>query len=271
MKHGKVIVITSGKGGVGKTTSTAAIGAALAQRGFFVCLVDFDIGLRNLDLATGTESKITHDLVHVLKGVSKLSEALVSVGDCGSLYLLPASQTSDKTALTLDGIEQLLDELKQRFDFVLCDSPAGIEQGACHAMHFADEAIIVTNPEVSSIRDSDRIIGLLTAKTRNAIQGVNLPAHVLVTRYCQNRAARGDMLETDDIASILALPVLGVIPESPDVLKSSNRGVPITKTETSAANAYLQATARLLGEPKCSVTPVKRRTLWRRIFGSKAA
>lgn len=272
MESGKVIVITSGKGGVGKTTSTAAIGAALAERGFYVCMVDFDIGLRNLDLATGTESKVVHDIVHVLKGVSTLSDALVSVGDSDFLYLLPASQTSDKDVLTHDGVKSVLADLKQRFDFVLCDSPAGIEQGACHAMHFADEAIVVANPEISSVRDADRIIGLLSAKTRNAIQGVDLPAHILVTRHCQSRAALGDMLGPEDIASILALPILGVIPESPDVLRASNRGIPITKTESSAATAYMQSTAKLLGEPvPMMATQAKPIPLWRRFFGRKAA
>ncbi len=211
---GKVVVVTSGKGGVGKTTSTAALGGVLAQTGKKVVLIDFDVGLRNLDLVMGAERRVVFDLVNVTQGVAKLSQALIRDKRVESLFLLPASQTRDKDALTEEGVANVIGKLREKFDYVLCDSPAGIERGAQLAMRFADEAIIVTNPEVSSVRDSDRIIGLLDSKTLKAEQGEDVTKHVLVTRYDTARAARGEMLSIDDVLEILSVPLLGIIPEN---------------------------------------------------------
>ena len=224
----KVLVVTSGKGGVGKTTSTAALGAALAQSGQKVAVVDFDVGLRNLDLVMGAERRVVYDLINVVQGVAKLSQALIRDKRIETLYLLPASQTRDKDALTEEGVARVIDELRDRFDWVICDSPAGIERGATLAMRFADTAVVVTNPEVSSVRDSDRIIGLLDSKTDRAEKGERIDKHILITRYDAARAARGEMLNIEDVLEILSLPLLGIIPESEAVLRASNVGSPVT-------------------------------------------
>src|ERR671939_334255 len=191
----KVVVVTSGKGGVGKTTSTAALGAALARSGNKVVVVDFDVGLRNLDLVMGAERRVVFDLINVVQGVAKLPQALIKDKRLDNLWLLPASQTRDKDALTEEGVARVIKELRSRFDWVICDSPAGIERGATLAMRFADTAIIVTNPEVSSVRDSDRIIGLLDSKTELAEKGERIEKHILITRYDARRAERGEMLK----------------------------------------------------------------------------
>src|SRR6188768_2557198 len=190
----KVVVVTSGKGGVGKTTTTAAIGAALAQMGQKVVIVDFDVGLRNLDLVMGAERRVVYDLINVIQGDAKLSQALIRDKRLETLFLLPASQTRDKDNLTAEGVERVINDLKRHFDWIICDSPAGIERGATLAMRHADMAVIVTNPEVSSVRDSDRIIGLLDAKTEKAERGERVEKHLLLTRYDALRAERGDML-----------------------------------------------------------------------------
>ena len=225
---GKVIVVTSGKGGVGKTTSTAALGAALAQSGEKIVVVDFDVGLRNLDLVMGAERRVVYDLVNVIQGDAKLTQALIRDKRLETLYLLPASQTRDKDNLTPEGVETVIDELKKSFDWIICDSPAGIERGATLAMRHADIAVVVTNPEVSSVRDSDRIIGLLDSKTLKAESGERMEKHLLLTRYDPTRAERGDMLKVDDVLEILSIPLLGIIPESMDVLRASNLGSPVT-------------------------------------------
>src|SRR6476646_8565439 len=209
----KVIVVTSGKGGVGKTTSTAALGAALAQAGQKVAVVDFDVGLRNLDLVMGAERRVVFDLINVVQGVAKLSQALIRDKRLETLWLLPASQTRDKDALTDEGVEGVIKELRDKFDWVICDSPAGIERGAILAMRFADTAVIVTNPEVSSVRDSDRIIGMLDSKTAKAEKGERIEKHLLITRYDAVRAGKGEMLSIEDVLEILSLPLLGVVPE----------------------------------------------------------
>ncbi|MDI2112336.1 septum site-determining protein MinD [Commensalibacter nepenthis] len=251
----KVIVVTSGKGGVGKTTSTAAIGAALAQTGQNVVVIDFDVGLRNLDLVMGAERRVVFDFVNVIQGEAALSQALIKDKRVETLYILAASQTRDKDALTEEGVGKVIAELKEKFDWIICDSPAGIERGAKMAMHFADEAIIITNPEVSSVRDSDRIIGILDSTTDKAQRGEKIPKHLLITRYAASRASRGDMLNTDDILEILSIPLIGIIPESEDVLKASNLGSPITLSapNSPAARAYSEAVKRLQGE-KIEVT-----------------
>src|SRR5213076_2943199 len=246
----KVLVVTSGKGGVGKTTSTAALGVALAQAGQTVVVVDFDVGLRNLDLVMGAERRVVFDLINVVQGVAKLPQALIRDKRLENLWLLPASQTRDKDALTEEGVGKVIDDLRGRFDWVICDSPAGIERGASMAMRFADEAVIVTNPEVSSVRDSDRIIGMLDSKTVKAEKGERVEKHVLITRYDPARAARGEMLSIDDVLEILSIPLLGIIPESEDVLRASNVGSPVTLNSPASppARAYFEAARRLKGE-----------------------
>lgn len=269
----KVVVVTSGKGGVGKTTSTAALGAALAQTGKRVALIDFDVGLRNLDLVMGAERRVVFDLVNVTQGVAKLSQALIRDKRLDTLFLLPASQTRDKDALTEEGVAQVIGKLREKFDYVLCDSPAGIERGAQLAMRFADEAVIVTNPEVSSVRDADRIIGLLDSKTLKAEQGESVIKHILVTRFDAARAARGEMLSIDDVLEILSTPLLGIIPENQAVLRASNVGSPVTLNEptNAAARAYIDAARRLQGEELPVVLPVEKRGLLNRLLGRRVA
>ncbi|MDP3254781.1 MAG: septum site-determining protein MinD [Bosea sp. (in: a-proteobacteria)] len=270
---GKVIVVTSGKGGVGKTTSSAALGAALAKGGEKVVVVDFDVGLRNLDLVMGAERRVVYDLVNVIQGEAKLTQALIRDKRVETLYLLPASQTRDKDNLTAEGVEKVIGALKSVFDWVICDSPAGIERGATLAMRHADIAIVVTNPEVSSVRDSDRIIGLLDSKTLRAEQGEHMEKHLLLTRYDPVRAERGDMLKVDDVLEILSIPLLGIIPESMDVLRASNLGSPVTLADDRSAPsiAYFEAARRLQGENLPVMVPGEKRGFFGKIFGRKAA
>lgn len=246
----RIIVVTSGKGGVGKTTSSAAIGTALALRGHKTVIIDFDVGLRNLDLIMGCERRVVYDFVNVIHQEATLNQALIKDKRVEGLYLLPASQTRDKDALTQEGVERILNELAKDFQFIVCDSPAGIERGALLAMYFADEAVIVTNPEVSSVRDSDRMLGVLASKSRRAEQGKEpIKEHLLLTRYAPERVERGEMLSVGDVQEILSIPLLGVIPESKAVLKASNSGTPVSlDAESDAGQAYLDAVARLLGE-----------------------
>lgn len=246
----KIIVITSGKGGVGKTTTSASFAVGLANRGFKTVVVDFDIGLRNLDLIMGCERRVVYDFVNVIRGEANLNQALIRDKHVKDLYVLPASQTRDKDALTLEGVGNVLEELGKTFDYIVCDSPAGIERGAQLAMYFADSAIVVTNPEVSSVRDSDRMLGLLASKTKRAEEGREpITEHLLLTRYSPKRVANGDMLSLSDVNEILSIPLLGVIPESQAVLRASNSGVPvILDDKTDAGQAYADAVARFLGE-----------------------
>ncbi|MFP5078053.1 septum site-determining protein MinD [Rhizobium sp. YIM 134829] len=270
---GKVIVVTSGKGGVGKTTSTAALGAALAQRGEKVAVVDFDVGLRNLDLVMGAERRVVYDLINVIQGDAKLPQALIRDKRVDTLFLLPASQTRDKDNLTQDGVERVIGELKEHFDWIICDSPAGIERGATLAMRHADVAVVVTNPEVSSVRDSDRIIGLLDSKTMKAERGERMEKHLLLTRFDQARAERGDMLKVEDVLEILSIPLLGIIPESMDVLRASNLGAPVTVADARCAPsmAYFEAARRLAGETLPVTIPGEKRSLLGKIFARRAA
>ncbi|MEC8902140.1 MAG: septum site-determining protein MinD, partial [Pseudomonadota bacterium] len=246
----KIIVVTSGKGGVGKTTSAAAISTGLALRGKKTVVIDFDVGLRNRDLIMGCERRVVYDLVNVIQGEAGLNQALIRDKRVENLFILPASQTRDKDALTQEGVEKVLEQLKGDFDYILCDSPAGIERGAQLAMYYADEAIVVTNPEVSSVRDSDRILGLLGSKTQRAEQSLDpVKEHLLITRYNPARVTSGDMLTLDDIREILAIDLLGLIPESEAVLRASNQGVPVTHDASSdAGQAYTDTVSRLLGE-----------------------
>ncbi|GAN53586.1 septum site-determining protein MinD [Tanticharoenia sakaeratensis] len=269
----KVLVVTSGKGGVGKTTSTAALGAALAQSGQNVVVVDFDVGLRNLDLVMGAERRVVFDLINVVQGDAKLAQALIRDKRCETLSILPASQTRDKDALTADGVARVMDELREKFDWVVCDSPAGIERGAQLAMYHADQAVVVTNPEVSSVRDSDRIIGLLDSTTERAKRGEKMEKHLLLTRYDPARAARGEMLRTEDVLEILSIPLLGIIPESEDVLRASNIGSPVTLAhpDSAPARAYFEAARRLEGEKIDVSVPVEKRGLFDWLFKKRVA
>ncbi|MFN3075981.1 MAG: septum site-determining protein MinD [Alphaproteobacteria bacterium] len=245
-----IIVVTSGKGGVGKTTSAASLATGLALKGKKTVVIDFDVGLRNLDLIMGCERRVVFDFINVIHGEAKLHQALIKDKRTDNLYVLPTSQTRDKDALTRDGVEKVMNQLSEEFDSIICDSPAGIESGALMAMYFADEAIVVTNPEVSSVRDSDRILGLLASKTRRAEQNREpVRQHLLLTRYDLARVNRGEMLKVEDVLEILAIPLLGIIPESEAVLKASNTGVPVIADMKSAAGkAYAEAVSRLCGE-----------------------
>ncbi len=246
----KIIVVTSGKGGVGKTTTSAAIGTGLALKGFKTVIIDFDVGLRNLDLIMGCERRVVYDFVNLINGESNINQTLIKDKRCEQLYILPASQTRDKDALTQDGVERILEELKEKFDYIICDSPAGIEKGAQMALYFADEAVVVTNPEVSSVRDSDRILGILQSKSKRAESGEEpVKEHLLLTRYSPKRVKEGEMLSVSDVQDILAIPLVGVIPESEAVLKASNQGMPVVFDQQAAAGlAYMDAIGRLLGE-----------------------
>jgi septum site-determining protein MinD len=273
IKMAKVLVVTSGKGGVGKTTSTAALGAALAQAGQSVVVIDFDVGLRNLDLVMGAERRVVFDLINVVQGVAKLPQALIRDKRVDSLWLLPASQTRDKEALTEDGVGRVIADLKVKFDWVICDSPAGIERGATIAMRFADTAVIVTNPEVSSVRDSDRIIGLLDSKTEKAEKGQRIDKHILITRYDPARATRGEMLGIEDVLEILSTPLIGIIPESEEVLRASNLGAPITVCgrESAVSRAYFDAARRINGEWIKMKIPSDNKNLFTKLLGRRAA
>ncbi|MDO6462416.1 septum site-determining protein MinD [Granulosicoccaceae sp. 1_MG-2023] len=249
----KIIVVTSGKGGVGKTTTSASIATGLAQRGFKTCVIDFDVGLRNLDLIMGCERRVVYDLVNLVNQEASLQQTLIKDKRVDNLYILPASQTRDKDALTIEGVARVIHKLKQNeFDYIICDSPAGIEKGAKMALYFADEAIITTNPEVSSVRDSDRILGILQSESRRAkMDEEPVKEHLLITRYNPNRVQEGQMLSVDDIVDLLAIPLLGIIPESQAVLEASNAGKPvILDDESNAGQAYNDAIARLLGEER---------------------
>jgi septum site-determining protein MinD len=247
-----IIVVTSGKGGVGKTTTSASFATGLALRGHKTAVVDFDVGLRNLDLIMGCERRVVFDFVNVINGEASLKQALIKDKHVDKLSILAASQTRDKDALSQEGVERVLNELAKDFDYIVCDSPAGIEKGAFLAMYFADEALVVTNPEVSSVRDSDRVLGILSSKARKAEKGEGkVKEHLVLTRYNPARVAKGEMLSIDDVKEILAIPLLGVVPESTSVLTCSNSGVPVIQDKGSeAGQAYEDLVARFLGEER---------------------
>lgn len=267
----KVVVVTSGKGGVGKTTTSAAFAAGLATRGYKTVVIDFDVGLRNLDLIMGCERRVVYDLLNVIHGEGALHQALIKDKRVGNLYILPASQTRDKDALSREGVGEVIDSLRQSFEYIICDSPAGIEKGAMIAMYFADEALVVTNPEISSVRDSDRIIGMLASKTRRAeLDQEPVREHLVITRYDPLRVERGEMLSSDDVCEILAIPFLGVVPESKDVLAASNAGVPVTLGDgCDAGDAYFDIVDRFLGEDRpLRFLDAPKKGFFSRFFGS---
>ncbi|CAL61251.1 Septum site-determining protein MinD (Cell division inhibitor MinD) [Herminiimonas arsenicoxydans] len=269
----KIIVVTSGKGGVGKTTSSASFGSGLALRGHKTVIIDFDVGLRNLDLIMGCERRVVYDLINVVNKEATLNQALIKDKHCDNLFVLPASQTRDKDALSEDGVERVLQDLAAMdFEFIICDSPAGIEHGAVMALTFADEAIIVTNPEVSSVRDSDRILGIIQAKSRRAQNGGEpVKEHLLITRYVPKRVEAGEMLSYTDVQEILRIPLVGIIPESESVLHASNAGNPAIHIEGSeVSEAYKDVVSRFLGEEiPLRFTDYEKPGFLQRIFGSK--
>ena len=269
----KIVVVTSGKGGVGKTTTSAAFSSGLALRGHKTAVIDFDVGLRNLDLIMGCERRVVYDLINVIQGEANLNQALIKDKHCDNLFILAASQTRDKDALVLEGVGKVFKDLAEMgFEYIICDSPAGIESGALMAMHFADEALVITNPEVSSVRDSDRILGMLGSKTKRAIDGGEpIKEHLLITRYNPGRVEDGHMLSLDDIQDILRIPLIGVIPESEAVLQASNQGLPAIHLKgTDVAEAYQDVVARFLGEERpLRFTDAQKPSFFKRIFGGR--
>ena len=269
----RIVVVTSGKGGVGKTTTSAAISSGLALRGYKTAVIDFDVGLRNLDLIMGCERRVVYDFVNVINGEARLNQALIKDKHCENLFVLPASQTRDKDALTEEGVETVFKELESMdFDYVICDSPAGIERGAVLALTFADEAVITTNPEVSSVRDSDRIVGILQSKSRRAVESREpVKEHLLLTRYAPKRVEDGEMLSYKDVQELLRIPLIGVIPESEAVLHASNQGTPAIHLKgTDVAEAYADVVARFLGEERpLRFISYEKPGLMKRLFGGK--
>lgn len=267
----KIVVVTSGKGGVGKTTTSASLASGLALQGKKTAVLDFDVGLRNLDLIMGCERRVVYDLINVIQKEATLHQALIKDKHCENLFILPASQTRDKDALTQEGVATVLDDLKdQGFDYILCDSPAGIEAGAVLALYFADEAVVVTNPEVSSVRDSDRILGILDSRSLRAEQGLDpVKPHLLITRYNPRRVEDGEMLSIKDIEDILRIPLIGVIPESENVLHASNQGIPAIHMEgTDVSEAYRDVVARFMGEERpLRFTQFEKPSFFQRLFG----
>lgn len=268
----RIVVVTSGKGGVGKTTTSAAIAMGLAKKGHKTAVIDFDVGLRNLDLIMGCERRVVYDFINVINGEASLNQALIRDKNCNLLYILPASQTRDKDALSQEGVGRILEELSKDFKYIVCDSPAGIEKGANLALYYADDAFIVTNPEVSSVRDSDRMLGILSSKSRRAERNEEpIKEYLLVTRYDAGRVKSGEMLSLEDIQEILSLELLGIIPESRSVLTASNQGTPVILDEKSeAGQAYVDVVARYLGEKKPHRFIDGKKGFLRKLFGGRS-
>lgn len=267
----RIIVVTSGKGGVGKTTTSAAIAMGLAKKGHKTAVIDFDVGLRNLDLILGCERRVVYDFINVINGEASLNQALIRDKNCNLLYILPASQTRDKDALTQEGVGKVLDELSKDFEYIVCDSPAGIEKGANLALYYADDAFVVTNPEISSVRDSDRMLGILSSKSRRAERNEEpIKEYLLLTRYDADRVKLGEMLSLEDVQEILSLELLGIIPESKSVLSASNAGMPVILDEKSeAGQAYADVVARYLGEKRPHRFLDGKQGFLKRLFGGR--
>ncbi|HHD83756.1 MAG TPA: septum site-determining protein MinD [Campylobacteraceae bacterium] len=265
---GEVITVTSGKGGVGKSTLSANLAVGLAQTGKKVVAVDFDIGLRNLDMILGLENRIVYDVVDVMEGRCNLSQALINDKRAKNLYFLPASQTSDKNVLDRDKVAKLLDELKKEFDMILLDSPAGIESGFEHSIFMADRAIIVSTPDVSAVRDADRVIGIIDAKSEKAKAGEEVQKHVVINRIKQEMVDRGNMLSVEDVLSILALPLIGIVPEDENIITATNEGEPIYYKENApASQAYKNIARRVLGEEVPFMDITEKKGFLKRLFG----
>ena len=258
---GEVIVITSGKGGVGKTTTTANLGSSLAEAGKKVVLVDTDIGLRNLDVVMGLENRIVYDIVDVVEEKCKLRQALIKDKRFEELFLLPAAQTRDKTAINEEQMKELTKKLKEDFDYILIDCPAGIEQGFKNAIAGADRAIVVTTAEISAIRDADRIIGLLeSSEIRNP--------ELIVNRLRPNMVKKGEMMEVDDIVDLLSVDLIGVVPDDEYIITKTNKGEPVIKNKKApSGKAYIEIARRILGENIDVTIPGKKQGLWEKIKG----
>lgn len=268
----RIIVVTSGKGGVGKTTTSAAVSMGLAKKGHKTVVIDFDVGLRNLDLIMGCERRVIYDLVNVINNEATLNQALIKDKRCEKLFILPASQTRDKDALNAEGVGRILEELSKDFDYIICDSPAGIEKGAHLAMYFADDAFVVTNPEVSSVRDSDRMLGILASKSKRAENNEEpIREYLLLSRYSPERVRLGEMLSVADVQEILSLDLLGVIPDSKSVLNASNAGIPVILDEKSdAGQAYVDIIDRYLGISKPHrFIEEEKKGLFSKLFGGR--
>lgn len=262
----EVYVITSGKGGVGKTTTTANLGTALSMAGKKVVLVDADIGLRNLDLVMGLENRVVYDLVNVAEGTCRLKQALIKDKRQKELYMIPAAQTRDKDAVSEEQMKQLCEELKKEFDYILIDCPAGIEQGFKNAVAGADKAIVVTTPEVSAVRDADRIIGLLEAS------GLNEPK-LIINRLRPGMVKKGEMMDVDDIIELLAIPIIGVVPDDESIIVTTNKGEPVVMAEKSkTGQAYRNIAKRVMGEqiPLMNLDDESFLDKFKKLFGKKA-
>jgi len=252
----KVIAVISGKGGVGKTTTTANLGLGIAKNGRQCVVVDFDIGQRNLDMILGLENRVVYDMIQVMDGEAQLDQALIRSKSSPNLYFLPASQTKDKSVLDSKKIEKLLIELRERFEYVILDAPAGIESGFEHTIEYADEAIVVVNPEVSSIRDSDRAIGILDSKSKKVLNGGEVVKQLIINRLDPEMVEKGEMLSKEDILEILGIELLGIVPEDRGVIDASNQGQPIILNDKSeAGKAYRRIAKRLCGQKTPIVEP----------------
>ncbi len=264
---GTVITVTSGKGGVGKSTTLANLAVGMADEGKKVVAIDFDIGLRNLDMLLGLENRIVYNVIDVMEGKCNLSQALINDKHSKNLYFLPASQTNDKNILDKAKVQELLETLKKEFDIILLDSPAGIESGFEHAIAFADRALVVSTPDVSSVRDADRVIGIIDAKSEKAQKGEEVIKHVIINRIKPELVERGDMLNTEDVLNILALPLIGIVPDCERVISSTNMGEPIIRDEKAqSGEAYRRISKRILGEEVDYLDLSVKKGFFKRIF-----
>jgi septum site-determining protein MinD len=274
-RKGRVIVVTSGKGGVGKTTTSASLATGLALKGMKTIAIDFDVGLRNLDLIFGCETRVMFDFIQAIKGECKLHQAIIRLNIEDStgrktddnLFMIPASQTRDKTHLNVEEVGKVIDILREDYDYIICDSPAGCEDGALIAMHYADEAVVVVNPEISSINDADRIIGHLETHTVMGQNGLKMPQNLVITRY--NAVPESDMISIDDIKNTLRIGVIGVIPESKDIIASSNVGIPaVANQKNIVGKAYMDVVERILGNDlPLRFLDANRKGFFKKLFG----
>ncbi len=259
---GEVIVVTSGKGGVGKTTTTANVGTGLAMLDKKVVLIDTDIGLRNLDVVMGLENRIVYNLVDVVEGTCRIRNALIKDKRYPNLYLLPSAQTRDKNAVTPEQMKKLADELKDEFDYIIMDCPAGIEQGFKNAIAGADRALVVTTPEVSAVRDADRIIGLLEANELKQ-------SHLIVNRLRMDMVKRGDMMSSEDVCEILAIDLIGIVPDDENIVVSTNQGEPLVGSDTLAGKAYMNIARRIIGEDVPFLDLNGKASIFGKLFGKR--